>query len=340
MKARKLVSTKGLSRTDWLKHRRSGIGGSDAAAIAGLSRWGNPLSVYLDKISVGEPSEEESRFLEWGNRLEPLIADTFAEKTGLKVRPSNFMWQHHEHKFLLANIDREVIVPDDPLPLLVPHIDPAILAHLVKLGKVGLECKSASAYKSKEWKDNCTPEEYLVQCAHYMMVMDMPYWFLAVLIGGNDFQWRLLHRDLELEQDLFKIEAEFWQMVQSGTAPAIDGTQASDEILKNLYPQASIENTLTLPDDFLVICSELMKLKAEKKTADGAIKSLENKLKEQIGDHLAAVCGDFQLSWGNVSTERFDMDAFKTEQPELYAGYLAESKSRRFSIKLAKKKEE
>lgn len=37
------VSTKGMSREEWLMRRRKTIGGSDAVGIVGLSRWASPF---------------------------------------------------------------------------------------------------------------------------------------------------------------------------------------------------------------------------------------------------------------------------------------------------------
>ena len=38
--------------------RRTGIGGSDAAAILGLSPWATPLDIYNEKVSAEEIAEE------------------------------------------------------------------------------------------------------------------------------------------------------------------------------------------------------------------------------------------------------------------------------------------
>lgn len=44
-----LVKTKDMSHEDWLQWRKRGIGGSDVAAIAGLSKYKSPVGVWLDK---------------------------------------------------------------------------------------------------------------------------------------------------------------------------------------------------------------------------------------------------------------------------------------------------
>lgn len=77
--AKILIETENLSYEEWLLHRRNGIGGSDLAAICGISKWRTPMHVYLEKL--GEtPEEQMGEAAEWGTRLEPLVADKFASE--------------------------------------------------------------------------------------------------------------------------------------------------------------------------------------------------------------------------------------------------------------------
>jgi putative phage-type endonuclease len=288
-----------------------GIGGSDAPAIVGLSRWGNPLSVYLDKLSKDEPTEEETRFQHWGNILEPVIAAEFAKVTGLKIRNVNAILQHDKFPWMLANIDREVIG--------LPH-------------KAGLECKNASQYKAREWADEMTPEEYLVQCSHYMMVTGWPVWYLAVLIGGNDFAWRRLERDLELESYLFKAEADFWRMVLDGTPPALteDGKVVGMEFRKE-------GEKIGLPIELLPKVQRYKELnesiKAPKKELETIKAELHQIMEVAEPKQELFFCGDIQLCRKNIPTKAFDLEAFRDEQPELYDGYLIDRRQRRLTIK-------
>ena len=54
----KLVSTKNLTKEEWLKFRKKGIGGSDAAAVCGMNPYSSAMKVYYDKIS--DTVEEQS----------------------------------------------------------------------------------------------------------------------------------------------------------------------------------------------------------------------------------------------------------------------------------------
>ncbi|MEO3946205.1 YqaJ viral recombinase family protein [Gorillibacterium sp. CAU 1737] len=47
-----LVETERLSYDQWLNYRRGGIGGSDIAAICGLSKWRTPIHVYAPRASL------------------------------------------------------------------------------------------------------------------------------------------------------------------------------------------------------------------------------------------------------------------------------------------------
>ena len=48
-----LVGTEGLPREQWLEYRRKGIGGSDAAAVLGISPFRTGRDLYYDKLNKG-----------------------------------------------------------------------------------------------------------------------------------------------------------------------------------------------------------------------------------------------------------------------------------------------
>ena len=83
----KVVDISNLSREDWLEYRKKGIGGSDVAAIMGISPFATiPASVYSNKTGV-QPVIQEGRGKQLGCQgviwLEDLVAEIFSKKTGL-----------------------------------------------------------------------------------------------------------------------------------------------------------------------------------------------------------------------------------------------------------------
>ena len=157
------ISLKGVSHEQWLKLRKTGIGGSDAGAVCGLNPYSSAMKVFQDKISdtVKEADNEAMRI---GHDLEDYVAKRFTEATGLKVRKSNFMYRSKEHPYMLADVDRLIVGED-----------------------AGLECKTASAYSADKWADGNIPLHYVMQCYHYMAVTGKRTWYLAAVILGKEF---------------------------------------------------------------------------------------------------------------------------------------------------------
>lgn len=89
-----LCDTAGMSEKDWLAARMHGplgdipytVGGSDVAAIFGLSPWMTPLELWkIKKGQMKTPEKANSGQLEMGHLLEPIAAHWFARKTGYTV---------------------------------------------------------------------------------------------------------------------------------------------------------------------------------------------------------------------------------------------------------------
>ena len=90
-----LVDTTNLPHDEWLKYRRKGIGGSDAAAVLGISPFMTARDLYYDKLGISAQSDEENWVAkEIGHLLEPLVASIFERRTGLKVYQRKVMFQH------------------------------------------------------------------------------------------------------------------------------------------------------------------------------------------------------------------------------------------------------
>ena len=187
-----MVSTKNMTRDEWLNFRRCGIGGSDVAVICGLSKYKSVLQLWMEKTGQLEP-EEAGEAAYWGNVMEPIIRNEFANRTGFKVDTINSMLKHPEHAFMLANVDGIVINKDGRKSI--------------------FEAKTASAYKAEQWEDDKIPEEYMLQIQHYMAVTGFKSTFIAAIIGGNQFIYKKIERDDELIDMIIQLEYNFWESV-------------------------------------------------------------------------------------------------------------------------------
>ena len=313
MSAKILASTENMPYEDWLEYRKQGIGGSDASVVCGISRYKSPVELWMEKTNQ-LPAQEAGEAAYWGSQLESLVRAEFTKRTGIEVKQIKQILQSEEHPFMLANLD-------------------GICEH-PEFGPVIFEAKTASAYKTGEWED-AIPDEYALQLAHYMAVTGYKGAYIAVLIGGNTFRWKFIERDEELISMLVELESAFWNHVQDGTPPPLDGSNASAKFLSERFPSSVPKSQIELPDtaaDLLAqydeACEQLEAVTEQKQRA-------ENLLKEMLGENEEGTSGDRVITWKSVSQERLDSKALKAEHSTLCKKYTNKTSYRRFTIRAA-----
>lgn len=100
---KKLISTIGLDRAEWLGYRKRGLGGSDAGAVCGLNPYRTAMQVYQDK-TTDHIEDIDNEAMRQRREFEDYVARRFTEATGKKVRKANFMYYDEEqHPFMLAD---------------------------------------------------------------------------------------------------------------------------------------------------------------------------------------------------------------------------------------------
>lgn len=307
---KKIFDSKNATREEWLKVRKLGLGGSDMAAVLGLSPWRSPIDVWLDKTSDAV-EEKESEPMYWGNVLEEVVAQEFAKRSGYKVRNNNFTLQSEEHPYLLANIDREIVGLD-----------------------AGLECKTANAFKANEWDGDNVPDAYYIQCQHYMAVTGKSSWWIACLVGGNTFHYKEIKRNEEVIAAIIDTGAAFWELVKNKTMPAPDDTKQCENALKKLY-QKSNGQSVELPANYGNMILDYLEIKNQLSELETKKRGIENVMKDFLKDNERATYGEHFVSWKSTKArEAFDAKAFKEDYPELHKQYIKVGEpSRRMDIK-------
>jgi putative phage-type endonuclease len=307
---KKIFDSKNATREEWLKVRKLGLGGSDMAAVLGLSPWRSPIDIWLDKTS-DTVEEKESEPMYWGNVLEEVVAQEFAKRSGYKVRNNNFTLQSEEYPYLLANIDREIVGID-----------------------AGLECKTANAFKANEWDGDNVPDAYYIQCQHYMAVTGKSSWWIACLVGGNTFYYKEIKRNEEVIRAIIDTGAAFWELVKNKTMPAPDDTKQCENALKKLY-QKSNGQSVELPANYGNMIIDYLEIKNQLSELETKKRGIENVMKDFLKDNEKATYGEHFVSWKSTKPrETFDAKAFKDDYPELHKQYIKVGEpSRRMDIK-------
>lgn len=84
------------------------IGGSDVAAILGLSPYKTRLAVWEEKMGMAPPFEGNYHTRR-GNRQENVAAEVYMERTGLRLHRVNDRFRHPVYPYLTARIDRRIV---------------------------------------------------------------------------------------------------------------------------------------------------------------------------------------------------------------------------------------
>lgn len=301
------ISTVGMSHDDWLELRRKGIGGSDAAGIAGLSKWSTPYTIWLDKTHRAV-EKEDSEAMRQGRDFEPYVAERFTETTGKKVRRKNAILRSTQFPWALANVDRMIIGED-----------------------AGLECKTTSTLDLRKFRDVEYPEQYYAQCLHYLAVTGAKRWYLAVLVLGREFHTYVLERDEEEIAALMRIEEKFWELVTEDSAPALNGSDADTEAITAIYRE-SREDTVELYGREAML-EERANLLQQQKDIDQRIAEIENTIKLDMEEAEKGEIGRFRVSWKTQTRKTFQVKEFAKAHPEVALDpFYRESVSRPFKI--------
>lgn len=290
----------------WVEARKNGIGGSDVASIMGLNKYSSPLNVWLVKTGREEsPDLSDNQAVEWGNRLEDVVADKFAdEHPELQVRRRNATMVSIKRPWAFANIDRWVTDGK---------------------GNVGiLEVKTVGMRRAADW-DNGVPLYYLTQVMHYMSVTGYQYAWVAVLIGGQEFREYYIERD---EADIKAINDAvdtFWRdFVETDTAPALIGNDPEANALLSQHSDPSTEFIAMLDEDVSML-DELQEIKDQMNDLKHRKTLIENQIKDLIGDNKGIETETKRITWVRSTRSSFDKKAFDAAHPGITNDYMKTS---------------
>lgn len=298
-----------MNRDQWLQERQNGIGGSDAPAVLGMSKWKTPLQVYLEKRGEAPP-QPESEPMRWGTRLEPLVRQEYADRTGEVVRLPDGLLRHPKYPWMLATIDG---VTDSQ--------------RLVEI---------KTARTAEGWGEPGTdevPQAYLIQVQHYLAVTALPVADVAVLIGGQDFRLYEVPADREMQDLIIEQEAEFWRRVQDGIPP--EPVSYADIVAR--YGRASRSASVVASPHVRDAVLELRQIKAEREQLDAREEAARAVVMQALGeaDTLVDADGAVLCTWKAAKPAlRLDGAALKAAHPEIWQQFakLGEP-SRRFLSK-------
>ena len=333
-----MVNTAELTREQWLAWRRRGIGGSDVAAIFGISPFRTARDIYYNKLNIApaEPDEGNWVALEIGHRLEDLVAKIFSRKTGFQPFQVKKMFRHAQYPFMLADVDFFVNLPNGETAI--------------------LEIKTTNYNARDHWWSpdgwEIVPAWYETQVRHYMAVMDIDRAFLCCLYGNNESEViiREVKRDAAYEEELIYLEKNFWENhVQAKCPPPYveDGDLIvasakryggpADLQAQAIALDAGMTDTLMR---YLQLTDEKKKSETISKKREEDIQRLRGILIAQMGPSCMAGCERDGIRYTvtykptrKSGINKDGLERLKLQHPDIYNEFVTVTESRRFHVK-------
>lgn len=296
------------TRAQWLQKRRSYIGASDTAILAGFSKWSTPLEIYLDKIGQ-LPEKEMTMAQKMGLKMEPIIADLYMEATGNVLELCEEHQTHPDYPFIGANPDRRTVG------------SPASSTINVQLKK--------AAFRSDDWGEQGTdqiPTDYMIQVQHEMLVTGQTLTHLPVFfLQGQEFCYYVIERNAAIIEDIIMICSDFWRHVQDRVPPEPDFKhESTPDLIKRLY---KLDESLTVEAPAADIPTLQLTIAAYKEAGKKAeaIKKEREGYKAQLlaamKDAAALKVGELTLTRKTVHKDAYTVGAvdyvdFRVKEPK------------------------
>jgi putative phage-type endonuclease len=323
--------------------RRRYLGGSDAAAVFGVSPWSTPLDVYLLKrgempATGREADPMRAKILKRGKRLEPIVREMAQEEWGLKItkfsteaNPNRY--KDPEHDFLAAEIDFEWEVTPEIAETLNLSKD---LIGTVQNGEIKTTHPFAAAKFGEEESDE-VPIEYAAQAMHGLMVTKRKVCLFAVLVGSDNLLRYVVQRDDETIAAMRDKEVTFWRdHVLAGVPPP--AVNLSD--IYHLF-RRDVGFTIQATEAMAAMVNDLKDAKQAVKNAEVSIDDLQFRIgvamlgEEAVirdengktvpgrdappGKHILKVGAKELLTVRFNQQQRIDNDALRSRHPDVVA---------------------
>lgn len=269
------------NRENWLISRRQGIGGSDVAAIVGLSRYDSALSLYLDKIGEALPDTALEEAV-WGRIFEPAILKEYAGRTGRRVVRGGKLMRNRRAPHHMTTLDG-VQLTRPPEGCRGPGV--------AEVKTTGFTDRFEQA--EQDAREESLPLDVRVQLQWELSVTGAT-WGTCIWLPFPErkLHWIDVRANPAVQSWLIDKVDEFWTMVLERRPPLPDGSEASSLALRQIYPTESNE-TIAIPGPRVVaLAQEYERCRAAEKMMGERASFIKNLFKATMAESKYAVLED------------------------------------------------
>lgn len=274
-------------QTHWHELRAQNIGGSDVAALFGLSPFTTRWQLWMEKAGKLPPEDlSDNMSVQAGTFLETGIANWAAHRWGMSIEKVTDYYTADDCPGMGASLD---FATDAGIPV---------------------EIKWSAFGDGWDYDGEVitsAPENYILQVQHQMACAGAEYGWLIALLRNEPRRMKIPRNDNII--DTMKAEiAAFWESVRNGVEPDVDFENDAEAVgrLLEITPMSDI----TLPDEHTPLFQtylEMSDLEKQAKTKKDAVKaellklSIEEMKKHNTSQEKAVVkCGEHKMSISTV----------------------------------------
>lgn len=317
-----------LAKPGKMPDRAKFLGGSDAAAVLGVSEWMTPLELYQRKVGTAPPEKPNPRLdsiRRAGTELEPHILRLLLAKLreqGLEVEllARNQRYVDQQHAFMGCEIDFELRLTGT---VLINGIDVYFDDE-----HINGDCKSSQGFWRWKWGaegSDDVPIAYAAQFMHGLGITGKRWCIVAALIGLHDVAIFWVERDAETIEAMRAKQVDFWtNHVQAKIEP--DPIKFSD--IRALFPQDN-GKTVEATAEVAAQVERIQKLQAQQKRTEAEIEELKVSVGQYVGDFMRlTVDGREVLTFKHQIKTVLDDQALRRQHPTLIPLYEKQVESR------------
>lgn len=330
-----LVLPECAGREQWLAARQHGIGGSEVGGLIGVNEHETAFSVFNNKMTGGKDLSDLPA-VEWGHRLEAVVAEKTAEEIGLVSRFGGGLWAHREKSHLRVTPDRFATKPRSWKAVAV------------------IECKTAG--DDEHWESGTirpnghgtgsAPLGYQAQLQWQLGILGFEVGFLGCFHVDRSRQFFTVevHFDKEWFAEMVHAADRLWfDNIKTGMPPMHDLRHPkTEELLKQINPTV-VRPSVDLPENAEEWLIDYQRAKVAAEKANANLDAAKNFFRMWTGDAGAGYLvrpdkpdGVKVVGYPTVNSTRIDVEALRRDYPEVAEAVTVKSQHRRLTITVPK----
>ena len=320
-----------LTETGAGTDRRSHLGGSEAAAIMGVSKWKTPFQLWEEKtgrfVQTVDPAKQ--KLFDRGHRWEPVALDMLLDELtarghAVELLGRGIRYQDPEHAFLQGEIDAEILLDGE---------------------HVNVELKTVGGFAANQWGEmdsDEVPIHYAAQVMYGLGLTGRRLCVVGALIGADNMIPYFVERDDETIAAMREKCVEFWTVnVQGDKAPDPVNMDDIHRIFArvNGRPAEVDEETAQALQDLAAVRSQIKAYEGDEeslkfKVCDGIRRAWGIVPNGEVDDNAVILFNGIEIgSWKKQARTSIDTKAVRAKYPAVADECSRESVTRILKVK-------